>query len=277
MEDIFDLELVALVSKIVSELQNHLGIADKNLAEFIIAQRLDADTLEMFKRKMTGIGGDSFPLSFLESIDRLVQMMHPSMKARVSAAQVEADKQPVAEKAHFSPGLPGQAPGPDYIGDTLADLEALEPKARINKLQTRKRGRSRSRSRDPQQENRRTSRRPAPEMDEAPVLYRIYDGQVTGVKDFGAFVTLHGVRGNLAGLVHVSRLADGRSGLSHSVERGQLVKVKVISIDGARIGLSMKDVDQETGRDLAPPVDFGSGANMQPLGRGGDRHTDHDF
>ncbi len=68
MEDIFDLELVALVSKVVSELQNHLGIADKNLAEFIIAQRLDADTLEMFKRKMTGIGGDSFPLSFLESI-----------------------------------------------------------------------------------------------------------------------------------------------------------------------------------------------------------------
>ena len=275
MEDLFDLELVALVSKVVSELQNHLGVADKNLAEFIIAQRLDSDTLDMFKRKMAGIGGDSFPPSFLESIDRLVQIMHPSLKVRMSAAQVEADKQPVAEEAQFSSGLalPGQAPGPDI----LADLEALGPNTRINKPQTRKRGRSRSRSRDPQQKNRWTSRRPAPDMDEAPVLYSIYNGHVAGVKDFGAFVNLHGIRGNLAGLVHVSRLADGRGDPSHSVKRGKLVKVKVVSMDGARIGLSMKDVDQETGRDLATPVNFGSGANVQPVGRGWDGHTGHDF
>lgn len=114
-------------------------------------------------------------------------------------------------------------------------------------------------------------------MDEAPVVNRIYDGHVTGVKDFGVFVNLHGVKGGLTGLVHVSQLTDGRNHPSDSVERGQPIKVKAISIARARIGLSMKDVDQDTGRDLAPHVNFGSGANMQTQGRGRNGHTDVEF
>jgi len=31
-------------------------------------------------------------------------------------------------------------------------------------------------------------RPPTPEIDDQPVLYKVYDGHVTGVKDFGAFV-----------------------------------------------------------------------------------------
>jgi ATP-dependent RNA helicase DHX8/PRP22 len=106
------------------------------------------------------------------------------------------------------------------------------------------------------------------------VLNHIYDGHVTNVKNFGTFVKLHGVGGNLTGLIHVSRLADGLKHPSDLVARGQQVKVKVISMDGTRIGLSMKDVDQNTGRDLAPRVNFASSANMEPLGRGGNEHID---
>ena len=43
------------------------------------------------------------------------------------------------------------------------------------------------------------------------------------------------------------------------MSRGDLVKVKVVSIEDKRIGLSLKDVDQSTGTDLAPS--FGTGAN----------------
>ncbi len=40
---------------------------------------------------------------------------------------------------------------------------------------------------------------------------------------------------------------------SDVVNRGDPVKVKVISLEGSRIGLSMKEVDQHSGRDLANP------------------------
>ncbi|KAH6838476.1 hypothetical protein B0I37DRAFT_419416 [Chaetomium sp. MPI-CAGE-AT-0009] len=90
-------------------------------------------------------------------------------------------------------------------------------------------------------------------------MNRIYDGHVTGVKDFGAFVNLHGIGGNLSGLVHFSPLADGLTHPSDLVRRGQPVKVKIIS------------------RDLAPGVNFGSSANAAPLGRRGNRYTNADL
>lgn len=63
MDDLAQLELVGLVNKVASELQNHIDVNDKTLAEFIIAQRLESGRLESFKRKMTDISGDSFTLA----------------------------------------------------------------------------------------------------------------------------------------------------------------------------------------------------------------------
>lgn len=37
------------------------------------------------------------------------------------------------------------------------------------------------------------------QLDERPVLYKIYDGKVSGLRDFGAFVTLDGLRGRVEG------------------------------------------------------------------------------
>lgn len=110
-----------------------------------------------------------------------------------------------------------------------------------------------------------------PEIDDEPILFKVYDGHVTGVKDFGAFVNLHGVKGKVDGLVHISALTEGQrvNHPSDLVSRGQAVKVKVQKIEGNRIGLSMKEVDQETGRDMAPQARIQSGANMERLGGGG--------
>ena len=97
-----------------------------------------------------------------------------------------------------------------------------------------------------------------PPLDPAPVLFKVYDGFVTGIKDFGVFVRLEGVqriggRGG-EGMVHISNLiANQRVGHpSDIVARGDKVKVKVMSMENNRVGLSMKDVDQHTGRDLNP-------------------------
>ncbi|KAJ1732695.1 DEAH-box ATP-dependent RNA helicase prp22 [Coemansia sp. Benny D160-2] len=93
-------------------------------------------------------------------------------------------------------------------------------------------------------------------LDEAPVQYKIYSGRVANLKDFGAFVTLDGVKGRVEGMVHVSAIQKGiRIGNPREVlERGQPVKVKVMSIIGSKLGLSMKDVDQQTGEDLSPQL-----------------------
>ena len=93
MDDVFQLELTGLVSKVVSELQNHLGVNDKALAEFLIAQRLDSDTSEGFMRKMTVLAGDSLPPSLIDKIDQLVQMMHSSLKAKMATRDDASDSQ----------------------------------------------------------------------------------------------------------------------------------------------------------------------------------------
>ena len=49
---------------------------------------------------------------------------------------------------------------------------------------------------------------------------------------------------------------------SDLLSRGQPVKVKVMSVAGSRISLSMKDVDQATGRDLTPHLRIKSEAEL---------------
>lgn len=90
-------------------------------------------------------------------------------------------------------------------------------------------------------------------LDEKPVLYKIYSGKVSNLKDFGVFVSLEGVVGRQEGMVHASNMAKSRvNNPADLVSRNQAVKVKVMGIAGNRLTLSMKDVDQATGADLSP-------------------------
>lgn len=105
------------------------------------------------------------------------------------------------------------------------------------------------------------------EIDDEPVLYKVYDGRVTGVKDFGAFVNLIGVKGKVDGLVHVSAMAEYKvNHPSDLVARDQRVKVKVMKVQDKRISLSMAEVDQATGQDINPGRRIaGTGANAVGL------------
>ncbi|KAI1052812.1 hypothetical protein LB506_009941 [Fusarium annulatum] len=314
MDSLAEFEAIGLVNKVASELHNHLQVNDKTLAEFIIAQRLESDNFDSFKDKLTKLGGGTLPLSLIESIDRLVVMIHPSMKHKACNEQPQPHHSHEKDASVFSGlALPDKAPSPDPIDDALRALEALAPRPREERVATHRHNDRRSRSPSREGRPRRSStsqspdhqkhrsmrrdraehrdignrrnrherrssydrgyeggrrpRQPLPEMDDLPILHKLYDGHVTGVKDFGAFVRLQNVRGQVDGLVHVSRLANGRvNHPSDLLQIGQPVKVKVISMEGKRIGLSMKDVDQETGHDLAPQASFGSGANMLSLG-----------
>lgn len=83
---------------------------------------------------------------------------------------------------------------------------------------------------------------------------KIYSGRVANIVAFGCFVQLMGVRKKWEGLVHISQLrSEGRvTDVTEVVSRGANVKVKVVSMAGQKVSLSMKEVDQDTGEDLNP-------------------------
>ena len=84
-----------------------------------------------------------------------------------------------------------------------------------------------------------------------PEVGEIYDGKVVKVMDFGAFVNFFGPRD---GLVHISELAPRRvAKVTDVVKEGDIVKVKLVGFDDrGKVRLSMKVVDQATGKEIVP-------------------------
>jgi polyribonucleotide nucleotidyltransferase len=77
----------------------------------------------------------------------------------------------------------------------------------------------------------------------------IYKGKVVKVMEFGAFVNFFGPKD---GLVHISQLTQGRpETVGEVVKEGQEVYVKLLGFDDrGKVRLSMKVVDQATGKEL---------------------------
>ena len=314
MDDLAAFELLSLVSKITSELQNHLGINERTLAEFIIAQHEKCSSIADFKQSLDLMGAE-FPQSLIESIDRLILTMHPNHKTKQnghakqngSSENIDdVDKKtrifkglsiPDRERKWDEDDLALEKTQP-VVHDTFAQLEGL---AGVTHQHPRKRRHDGDREHDRvrnrsnyhrlenssgghQGEKRRRSppdsnfrRPPTPELDPYPQLFKIYPGVVTGIKDFGAFVNIKGVQGKVDGLVHVSAMQEGArvNHPSDLLSQGQPVYIKVVKIEGSRIGLSMKEADQVTGRDLVPEKRIASGANMERLN--GMPHNDTDL
>ncbi|XP_022645793.1 ATP-dependent RNA helicase DHX8-like isoform X1 [Varroa jacobsoni] len=350
MEELRKLEHLSLVSKICTELDNHLGLADKDLAEFIIHLAEKHEGYKDFRRVLCENGGGDFPESFTQNLHRIITRMKEASKndGFEAVATVFDDE----DKRKKYPGLsiPNNIRSRTFeendsndlkiAQDALAELEALAPSEEIkieqkgfrsksrpsegrkkrsrsrNESRDRKRGRSRSsdrkhdekrsrddssreirrhrsrsrdkgrsrgrsrersrdrrikrsrerrRSRENKRESSHSRERPSgsgppnrrPMLDEKPVPNKIYNGKVASIMKFGCFVSLDGVRGKCEGLVHISQLRkEGRvTEVTEVVQRGQPVKVKVLSVTGSKTALSMKDVDQATGEDLNPVDD----------------------
>ena len=143
MDDLESLELLSLVSKITSELQNHLGIGEKTLAEFIIDKHSKCASFDDFRKALNGMGAD-FPPSLVESIDRLVLTMHPKHKGkRAQEQRANGDRSQVFKGLAL----------PDKEPDFLAEFKVLD-KAASQPQTYRKRSRSPERS-PPSQRRRR--------------------------------------------------------------------------------------------------------------------------
>jgi ATP-dependent RNA helicase DHX8/PRP22 len=296
-DDLTKLEFLSLVAKITQEVSNHIGINDKTMAEFVIALHDDSKTLAHFKANLSNAGAD-FPDSFVETVDRLILTMHPKHKER----QLKEDNSiGQKENGHNEGGLDEQekkrrlfpwlaladkavlsSTEKDIVmkevDDMMAQFESASKKSRPRPLEDQPSPKCQRRERSPSPSrcslsplgcsNDRGIRRDgryAATVDERLVLYKIYTGRVSSVKEFGAFVILDGVAGRTEGMTHVSNVQVGARANSAAdlIGRNQTVKFKVISVAGTRIGLSMKDVDQTTGQDLTPHLRVKKEAEME--------------
>ncbi|KAJ2599506.1 DEAH-box ATP-dependent RNA helicase prp22 [Coemansia sp. RSA 1721] len=261
-KEISKLEYLSLVNKVTNELSNHIGISDKDVAEYIIHLHGESPGYGEFKKRLDQ-DECGFSEPFVQNLHRLITTLKP--RAHVSSTKPVEIK---AERAQLFPGLsiPNKRVEQDAGGDAdkrlqndiSENIDSMVKSAR-EKEADRSRGRRESRWDEPRDSKTHRSRdsyrdRPSQKQDDAPVLYKIYAGRVTNLKDFGAFVCLDGVRGRVEGMVHVSAIRkDVRLDNPREVlDRGQSVRVKVMSIVGSKLGLSMKDVDQSTGEDLSP-------------------------
>ncbi|XP_063696114.1 ATP-dependent RNA helicase DHX8 [Culicoides brevitarsis] len=76
MDELEKLEHLSLVSKICTELDNHLGLNDKDLAEFIIDLAEKNPSLPAFKKVLLENGAE-FNDSFISNLLRIIQLMKP--------------------------------------------------------------------------------------------------------------------------------------------------------------------------------------------------------
>ena len=74
---------------------------------------------------------------------------------------------------------------------------------------------------------------------------KIYEGVVTGIKEFGAFVE---ILPKTSGLLHISQISHNRIGqVTDVLKEGDKVKVKVLNVEGnGRIRLSAKAVEENS-------------------------------
>jgi ATP-dependent RNA helicase DHX8/PRP22 len=219
-QDLYNLEFLSLVAKIIQEIDNHTGLNDKTLAEFVISLHDQSNkSLPAFKAKLKEVGAE-FPDSFVENVDRLILSMHPKHKKKHAvkngkgkAKEAEGALTEEEKKKRLLPGLALKDQEPTALPDDvflkeLGDLVSgkKRPAENDRSPKRQRRGRSpspRRRSPSPRRGYGRDQGRNGgrPVIDDRPVLFKIYNGKVTGLKDFGAFVTLEGVAGRAEGML----------------------------------------------------------------------------
>lgn len=109
-----------------------------------------------------------------------------------------------------------------------------------------------------------------------PEVGEVYDGEVVGIKDFGAFIKLTPGKD---GLLHISRMANGRVGKVEDVlNLGDTVKVEVIEVgDNGKISLDRVDKPDAPEGSARPRRDREGGNSnpRRPGDQGGNRNGDH--
>jgi ATP-dependent RNA helicase DHX8/PRP22 len=90
MDELQKLQELSLVSKICTELENHLGFNDKDMAEFIIKLAEKNNTFESFKSVLIE-NKAQFNDSFIANLLRIIQHMKPKVNTISNETEKEND------------------------------------------------------------------------------------------------------------------------------------------------------------------------------------------
>eukprot|EP00178_Gracilaria_changii_P019156 TRINITY_DN556_c0_g1_i1.p1 TRINITY_DN556_c0_g1~~TRINITY_DN556_c0_g1_i1.p1 ORF type:complete len:1177 (+),score=185.36 TRINITY_DN556_c0_g1_i1:16196-19726(+) len=261
MEELNQLRHLSLVAKICTEIENHLGLKDKVLAEFLIDIAKKSPDQASFRTAVAKqCGGDALPDALTSSIFRSV----PRILGRKSAA---TQKRPRAESSNTTEVvsrsvvdgsthsvLVDEARIDGFLGSGINTAAVVARSNQENEamLGTLERRESESRYGEG---NRIQQYGRNPIIQATPSDIRpgaIIRGRVTNVRPWGAFVSLSENRNVGEGLVHVSQMSQSGERVSHPsqiLSRGKVVFVKVLSVERNRISLSMRAIDQNDGTD----------------------------
>ncbi|CAE7939329.1 prp22, partial [Symbiodinium sp. KB8] len=239
------LQHLSLVSKVCQELDDHIGLSDATLAEFIIHLAKEHSTPESFANAVRENGadfGDSFAASLLETIHSMLPSKQGSAPTKTSNKPVIDPNDPKANLVAAFPGLaaPNKAQQFDDLDFKEIDYQEMKKyKEEKKSQQPRREDRDAADGRRGRGHRERSSRRDRGDSEEReeplaqppftastePELYHIYDGKVSKIMDFGCFVEVLPFKRE--GLVHIGQIQSGR--LMHprdAVGRGDIVKVK---------------------------------------------------
>lgn len=238
MDDLAKLHQLSLLSKVCAELENHLGIGDKALAEFLIHLAKKHPGLPSFRLAVSdACGGEALPESLTASIHRAVP------HASTGALLLTNRKRP-----RHSPHPSSNPSAEDgFLGSGIDRNFIIESSNEEHDVLQRNHPTHTNLLSDPfscTSVSRATS---SSSSSSHLIPGAILRGKVTGLRDFGAFVSFPSTNPNSYGLIHFSQFPESSRNASHPSEvlqRDQPVYVKVLSVNSGRISLSMRGVDQ---------------------------------
>jgi ATP-dependent RNA helicase DHX8/PRP22 len=230
------LEYLSLVSKVCTDLQAHIQCSDKTLAEFII-------DLALYKCETQQEFGQSLKAYDTVLTESLVHTLWTSIHAILPQQRFQSKG--VVHNHHEDLNNTKQTTASEQRVQEL--LEASRDGGRdhgsIN---------GRGRGRGEENDSKHADRGGRSLIVDEPELYGIYKGRVSRSMAHGCFVQLLGFRDRKEGLVHMHNMGCHVGNNYAKLERDQEVWVKVLSVCGNKINLSMRDVDQKTGEHLLP-------------------------
>ncbi|GBG34409.1 ATP-dependent RNA helicase DHX8 [Hondaea fermentalgiana] len=280
-----DLDRLSLVARVQRELEASLGVSEEALAEFFIenAKQHEREGADAFAAAMKE-QDESIPASLCKTIFGLVVSMGKAGKGPAGGAAAAdggganngtSRREGVSEMAKQLPGLarPDEL-RPIAVGegrDSATEKKLRELRAQLDRsgggrsMSSTGAGKGASASGGTHADKSRFKRG----SEREPEYGKIYSGKVRNIKDFGCFVELPEFpsrdtrSGNIEGLVRTQHVArDMRNRSAHDVVRsGDEVLVKVISQPRTKLLLSMADVDQRSGADLAGPPAMSSSSS----------------
>ncbi|KTG42236.1 hypothetical protein cypCar_00010181 [Cyprinus carpio] len=211
-DELKKLEYLSLVSKVCTELDNHLVINDKDLAEFVISLAEKHPTIDEFKSVLVKNGADF--TNMLDEDD--VKVAADAMKELEMFMPSVSGTEPSSSKYRSETSSSGKKKRRSRSRSRSRDRDRERDKDRRRRHRSRSHSRSRSNERDRRKRrsrwhSRSRSRSPArgdrdkgsdrwknKHVDrpppEEPSVGDIYNGKVTSIMQFGCFVQLEGLR-----------------------------------------------------------------------------------